>query len=260
LPASPAFAPANDAETAVRLGRLYLGTRPLDEQSGKIEAWADDQDVVPLPADSDIKTSATVPVSPQTDKATGESIAPKGVVTGPDRRPKTPSERLKLDGKARAKAEKCLTEAVYFESRGEPLRGQIAVAQVVMNRVFSGYYPTSVCGVVYQNAHRYNACQFTFACDSVRDVVNEPALWAQAKKIATDMMDGKLWLPEIGYSTHYHAYWVHPSWVGEMRRLHKIGVHKFYRPRAWGDGSDLPPLALPQAQSKADEAAGKAKL
>ena len=173
-------------------------------------------------------------------------------MTGPGKRPKTPAERLGLDTKQRAKAEKCLAEAVYFESRGEPKRGQIAVAQVVMNRVFSGFYPNNVCGVVYQNAHRKLACQFTFACDNVPDVVNEPDMWEQAKQIARDMLDGKLWLPEIGHSTHYHAYWVHPSWVNEMRRLYKIGVHSFYRPRAWGDGSTRRSRGAPQRD--ADEA------
>jgi spore germination cell wall hydrolase CwlJ-like protein len=94
--------------------------------------------------------------------------------------------------------------------------------------------------VVYQNAHRYNACQFTFACDRIKDVVNDPPLWKQAKDIARDTLDGKLWLSDIGKSTHYHAYWVHPWWVGTMRKLSRIGVHTFYRPRRWGDGSDEP--------------------
>ena len=115
--------------------------------------------------------------------------------------------------------------------------GQEAVAQVVMNRVFSGFYPNNVCGVVYQNAHRRNACQFTFACDNVPDVVTEPDMWEQAKTIARDTLDGKLWLAEIGKSTHYHAYWVHPWWVRTMRKLSRIGVHTFYRPRRWGDGA-----------------------
>jgi len=126
----------------------------------------------------------------------------------------------------------------------------------VMNRVFSGFYPNNVCGVVYQNAHRKLACQFTFACDGIPDVVKEPDMWGQAKEIARDMLDGKLWLPEVGHSTHYHAYWVHPAWVREMRRMQKIGVHSFYRPRAWGDGSEVPPLN--QSVTKPDEA--KAKL
>ena len=102
------------------------------------------------------------------------------------------------------------------------MRGQIAVAQVVMNRVFSGFYPNTVCGVVYQNKHRHLACQFTFACDNIADVVREPDMWERAKKIAKAMLDGQLWLPEVGKSTHYHAYWVHPSWVREMKKMYKI--------------------------------------
>ena len=99
----------------------------------------------------------------------GESIAPKGEVNSDNQRAKTPAERLGLfDEKSRAKSEKCLAEAVYFEARGEAVRGQIAVAQVVMNRAFSGIYPDTVCGVVYQNKHRHLACQFTFACDNNR--------------------------------------------------------------------------------------------
>jgi spore germination cell wall hydrolase CwlJ-like protein len=94
--------------------------------------------------------------------------------------------------------------------------------------------------VVYQNAHRHLRCQFTFACDGIPDVVREPEAMERAKKIAALALDGKLWLPEVGKATHYHAYWVHPGWVREMTRMHKLGVHTFYRPRRWGDGSDKP--------------------
>src|SRR6202007_195859 len=105
----------------------------------------------------------------------GESIAPKGEVNTDNQLAKSPAERLGLtDEKARAKEEKCLAEVIYFEARGEAVRGQIAVAQVVMNRVFSGKYPSDVCGVVYQNKHRHMACQFTFACDNYADVIREP--------------------------------------------------------------------------------------
>jgi hypothetical protein len=154
---------------------------------------------------------------------------------------RSPAQRLGLEGKQRARAEKCLADAVYFEARGEPLRGQEAVAQVVMNRVFSGYYPNNVCGVVYQNAGRYLACQFTFACEHKNlDRIDEPDMWEQAKQIAKDTLDGKIWLSDIGHATHYHAYWVRPSWVHEMTKLYKLGVHTFYRPRAWGNGDDEP--------------------
>ena len=65
-------------------------------------------------------------------------------------------------------------------------------------------------------------------------------MWERAQKIAKAMLDGQLWLPEVDKSTHYHAYWVRPSWVSEMKKMYKFGVHTFYRPRAWGDGSDAP--------------------
>ncbi len=221
---------AESPALAARLARLYFG----DTANGSrlLEPWLSEIETAPRPAD-DMKQSAH-------PTGEGQMIAAKGQVTGPDQRPKTFAERLGLEGKSRAKAEKCLAEAIYFESRGEPKRGQIAVAQVVMNRVFSGFYPNNVCGVVYQNAHRKFACQFTFACDNVPDVVDEPDMWKQATEIARDMLDGKLWLADIGYSTHYHAYWVHPSWVNEMRKISKIGVHSFYRPRAWGDTVAVP--------------------
>ena len=126
-----------------------------------------------------------------------------------------------------------------------------------MNRVFSPFYPNDVCGVVYQNAHRHLACQFTFACDGIPDIVTEPDAWERAKRIARDMLDGKLWMPEVAKSTHYHAYWVHPSWVGEMKKMYKLGVHTFYRPRAWGDGADEPHWGdPPRPKRTAEEAKG----
>ncbi len=194
--------------------------------------------------DPDMKIMASLPVDadePVKAGEMGESIAPKGEVNSDNQRAKTPAERLGLfDEKSRAKSEKCLAEAVYFEARGEAVRGQIAVAQVVMNRAFSGKYPDTVCGVVYQNKHRHFACQFTFACDNTPDVIREPDMWDRARKISKAMLDGQLWLPEVDKSTHYHAYWVRPSWVSEMKKMYKFGVHTFYRPRAWGDGSDAP--------------------
>src|SRR5437868_8774388 len=161
-----------------------------------------------------MKAIASLPARTDDAGKAGESVASKGEVNSDNQRVKTPAERLGLfDSKARAKHEKCLAEAVYFEARGEAVRGQIAVAQVVMNRVFSGFYPTTVCGVVYQNAHRHLACQFTFACDGIPDRVTEPDAWEQAKQVARDTLDGKLWLKQVGKSTHYHAFWVRPRWV-----------------------------------------------
>jgi spore germination cell wall hydrolase CwlJ-like protein len=213
--------------------RLYFGEGPLDVPPGMLDRENEEQgEAIPIPERRPAETSA--------DGKGGETVAGKGEVTGKGKHPLSPAERLKLTGKARAKAERCLANAVYFEARGESVRGQIAVAQVVMNRVFFDFYPNNVCGVVYQNAHRYNACQFTFACDRIRDVVTEPDAWVRAERIAKDVLDGKLWLDDVGKATHYHAYWVRPWWIRTMRKLHKIGVHSFYRPRRWGDGSDEP--------------------
>ena len=220
--------------------RVYFGGRPLAPGGERVAPRASGEaPVVIASVDPDIKQSALAPVQPGADKA-GESIAAKGEVTGIDQRPKSPAERLGLTGPARAKAEKCLANAVYFESRDEPVRAQIAVAQVVMNRVFSPFYPNDVCGVVYQNASRHLACQFTFACNGVPAVVTEPDAWARARHIARDMLDGKLWMPDVAKSTHYHDYWAHPNWVGEMKRMDRLGGLIFYRPRAWGDGSGEP--------------------
>jgi spore germination cell wall hydrolase CwlJ-like protein len=230
---------------SIKTASLYFGSSSLGFESNGLQRWQPGQEpmiVVPGSApDPDMK--AAVPQQGETSNSAkpGETVVGKGEVNTADSKVKTPAERLGLlDQKARAKQEKCLAEAVYFEARGEAVRGQIAVAQVVMNRVFSGYYPTTVCGVVYQNANRHLACQFTFACDGIRDVVTEPDMWDRAKRIARATLDGRLWLPEVGKSTHYHAYWVHPSWVHEMKKMYRTGVHTFYRPRAWGDGSDAP--------------------
>jgi hypothetical protein len=253
---------AHDAATAasvspdgfsVKTASLYFGASSLGVAGETLQRWQPGEEptvVLPGAPDPDMKATAVLPVDPAVVPHEGESVAGKGQVNSQvntDHRThmKTPAERLGLEGHAREKQEKCLAEAVYFEARGEAVRGQIAVAQVVMNRVFSGFYPTTVCGVVYQNANRRLACQFTFACDGIPDVVREPDMWVRARKIAKATLDGQLWLPEVAKSTHYHAYWVHPSWVHEMKKLYRTGVHTFYRPRAWGDGSDAPSWGTP---------------
>jgi hypothetical protein len=255
IPLEPA--PVHDG-FSVKTASLFFGSSSLGASAASMEHWQPGEEpliVIPgvLP-DPDMKVMASLPsVADEPSRAleSGESIAVKGEVNSDDQRIKTPAERLGLfDEKARAKSEKCLAEAVYFEARGEAVRGQIAVAQVVMNRAFSGFYPNTVCGVVYQNKHRHLACQFTFACDNVADVVREPEMWDRAKKIAKAMLDGQLWLPEVAKSTHYHAYWVRPSWVNEMKKMYKFGVHTFYRPRAWGDGSEAPSWGTPAETAK----------
>ena len=93
----------------------------------------------------------------------------------------------------------------------------------MINRVFSGFYPKDVCGVVYQNANHHLACQFTFACDGKRKAIKERGAWARANRIAKETLDGKLYVQAVGTSTHYHALYVHPNWVREMKQLARFG-------------------------------------
>lgn len=258
IPAAPPRDPFR-----VKTSSLFFGSSSLGGNLESIESWQPGAEPLIVTPDPDMKVTASL--TPPTeaiakDIESGESVAPKGEVNADNQRARSPAERLALDDKSRAKSEKCLAEAVYFESRGEAVRGQMAVAQVVMNRVFSGKYPDTVCGAVYQNKHRHLACQFTFACDNNADVIREPEMWERAKKISKAMLDGQIWLPEVGKSTHYHAYWVRPSWVAEMKKMYKTGVHTFYRPRAWGDGSEEPSWGTPaQTAALSAELAQEAK-
>ncbi len=124
----------------------------------------------------------------------------------------------------------CMAEAIYFEARSEPVRGQLAVAQVVVNRLKNPTYPGTVCGVVYQNQHMRNACQFSFACDGIREVVRDRDSWIIAEGIARAVLNGEaIWLEEVGASTHYHATYVRPAWARQMQQMAHIGLHVFYR-------------------------------
>ena len=130
-----------------------------------------------------------------------------------------------------AKEQRCLAEAVYFEARSESFAGQAAVAQVVLNRVKSGLYPSSVCGVVYQNSNRYLACQFTFTCEGKSLRITEPGPWRDAVRIAREVYEGTTYLAEVGASTHYHAQYVRPYWAKKLKKMDTIGQHVFYKLR-----------------------------
>ncbi|WP_368188279.1 cell wall hydrolase [Aestuariibius sp. HNIBRBA575] len=123
---------------------------------------------------------------------------------------------------------RCLSEALYFEARGESVRGLFAVGEVILNRVDSSRYPNSICGVINQGTGRQFACQFTYTCDGRPEHINEPAAFVRTGRIARLLMDGAPRDLTEG-ATHYHTRAVSPSWARRFPRTATIGVHHFYR-------------------------------
>ncbi len=123
---------------------------------------------------------------------------------------------------------RCLAEAIYFESRGEPLSGQVAVAEVVLNRVDDRRYPGSICGVTRQGVGSGRACQFSYACDGRPEDMTSPLARERAKKLAALMID-RADRTVTGGATHFHATYVRPGWARRMTRTAAIGAHVFYR-------------------------------
>lgn len=123
---------------------------------------------------------------------------------------------------------KCLSEALYFEARGETVKGQFAVAEVIMNRVKSARFPNSLCGVIRQGTGRKYQCQFTYTCDGHAEVISEPKAFERVSKVARAIMDGLSGNLTDG-ATHYHTVKVRPSWARVYTKTARIGDHIFYR-------------------------------
>ncbi len=123
---------------------------------------------------------------------------------------------------------KCLAEALYFEARGESVRGQFAVAEVILNRVKSSRFPDSLCGVIKQGTGKKYQCQFTYTCDGLKEVINEKKAYERVSKVARAAIDGVVNDMTEG-ATHYHTTAVRPSWSRVYKETARIGVHIFYR-------------------------------
>jgi spore germination cell wall hydrolase CwlJ-like protein len=179
----------------------------------------------PAPMDATPIEIAAAPVSLQSPRLDrGEiTILPKS--DDPDR----PRYVDLIDPDNMNKEQRCLAEAVYFEARSEPVEGQAAVAQVILNRVKSGLYPSSICGVVYQNRHRHLACQFTFACEGKSLRIRDTESWERATRVASAVLEGRTYLADVGGATHYHANYVRPSWSRRLKKMDVIGRHIFYK-------------------------------
>ena len=150
----------------------------------------------------------------------------------------------------------CLTDAVYYEARGENAAGQAAVAQVVLNRVRHPAFPKSVCGVVFQRAGIGDGCQFSFVCDGSMRHAREPGAWRRAEEIAAHALDGSV-MASIGNATHFHVVGLDPGWGPRLLRVAQVGLHVFYR---FGGSAGRPASFNGEAQHSAATPVEEANL
>lgn len=141
-------------------------------------------------------------------------------------RPGRAENRMKREGAERELY--CLSEAIYYEARGETIEGQIAVAEVIMNRVDSPNYPNTVCGVVRQGESRRNSCQFSYRCDGEPERMSDKKSAKRARDVAILLMKGER-RGLTSDATHYHATYVKPYWAKSLTRTATHGTHIFYR-------------------------------
>lgn len=122
----------------------------------------------------------------------------------------------------------CLTEALYFEARGESIEGQFAVAEVILNRAESRRFPNTVCKVINQGTGKRHRCQFSYNCDGLAEVMNDRKAYERMGKIAQVMLNGGPRDLTDG-ATYYHAKYVNPNWARTFTRTATVGQHHFYR-------------------------------
>ena len=130
--------------------------------------------------------------------------------------------------KLNAEERTCLAQAIYYEARSEPRIGQLAVADVVLNRVSSRVYPNTICEVVYQGSERRTGCQFSFTCDGSMHARLSKRKWKESEDLAGAILAG-IRAPVSRDATHYHANYVHPHWADSLTPTATIGTHKFYK-------------------------------
>ena len=130
----------------------------------------------------------------------------------------------------------CLATALFHEARGEVAIGQLAVGKTILNRVRSSAYPDSICSVVYQNSHRFNKCQFSFACDAMSDIPNKNRVFADLLALSNLLVSGQglgvvdqasPLLEKQEFFTHYHRHDVNPAWSDRIKKMAQIGQHIF---------------------------------
>ena len=151
----------------------------------------------------------------------------------------------------------CLTQAVYYEARGEGEDGMRAVAQVILNRVRHPAFPKTICGVVYQGAYHGISCQFSFVCNGAMAGPVEAWAWRRAKDVASAALNGYV-MKTVGTATHFHTTTVDPVWSATMVQVATVGGHTFYQFRGRGSHIDnglngvTPSSDVPMLQAAAD--------
>ncbi|WP_343612317.1 cell wall hydrolase [Novosphingobium sp.] len=148
------------------------------------------------------------------------------------------------------RATDCMATAIYYEAASESLAGQLAVAQVILNRVRHPHFPKTVCAVVNQGSERALGCQFTFTCDGALTRAPNPAGLQRARRVAQAALHGAT-SAQAGQATHYHTIWIVPRWAGQLRKVAIIEHHVFYRPSAFYAGYTLP-TPLPALEAHAE--------
>jgi spore germination cell wall hydrolase CwlJ-like protein len=234
-----AFTQSFDAVRLSIADARNAGNAYVPQQSGAMVAQADDEDgpriSVAAIDPGAMRTDGLAAIDAFADGADVDPTIPRpaGVPeTLAYGRATTPATDFTPNHTYSEREQWCLSTGIYFEARGESYRGQVAVAQTIMNRVEHPNYPDTICGVVYQNQHRRNACQFSFACDGIPDRINEPAAWAKAQEITQTVLNKEIFLTEVADATHYHATYVRPHWARNMDKLTQVGLHVFYRFKA----------------------------
>ena len=179
------------------------------------------------------EASLALPALDPTDAPDDTSRLGKRIDAGPSALPFA----IAGSGLDKARALRCLTQAIYYEAASESDAGQRAVAQVVLNRVAHPTWPSSVCGVVFEGSQRSTGCQFTFTCDG--SMRRQPArkAWDRAQRTAARALAGDVFEP-IGLATHYHTNWVNPYWAKTLDHVGTIGAHRFYRWKGAAGRSD----------------------
>lgn len=173
----------------------------------------------------------TTPQKPRGLKAVFDSFLKPQKSREPAAAPTVSFSRSWIDSQPKANGDeewRCLSEALYFEARGETVKGQFAVGEVIVNRVKSDRFPGTLCGVIYQGTGRKYQCQFTYTCDGSKETIAEPKAFERVAKVARVILDGASDELTNG-ATHYHTRNVRPSWSKVFTRTAEIGVHVFYR-------------------------------